>query len=76
MLFNSPDKWWGDHGLRDYPHEAIDMCLYRDRVKKITCKNRKFNRLNLHYIYRIPYKIAKRENSLRKVCLYSRLDIS
>jgi hypothetical protein len=24
MLFNSPDKWWGDHGLRDYPHEGVD----------------------------------------------------
>jgi murein DD-endopeptidase MepM/ murein hydrolase activator NlpD len=30
MLFNSPDKWWGDHGPRDYPHEGIDLCLYRD----------------------------------------------
>ena len=35
MLFNSPDKWWGDHGLRDYPHEGIDLCLYRDRVNRI-----------------------------------------
>ena len=35
MLFNSPDKWWGDHGLRDYPHEGIDLCLYRDRSRKI-----------------------------------------
>ena len=35
MLFNSPDKWWGDHGLRDYPHEGIDVCLYRDRVNRI-----------------------------------------
>jgi murein DD-endopeptidase MepM/ murein hydrolase activator NlpD len=31
MLFNSPDKWWGDHGRRDYPHEGIDLCLYNDR---------------------------------------------
>ena len=30
MLFNSPDKWWGDRGLRDFPHEGIDLCLYRD----------------------------------------------
>lgn len=30
MLFNSPDKWWGDHGRRDFPHEGIDLCLYRD----------------------------------------------
>ena len=35
MLFNSPDKWWGDHGLRDFPHEGIDLCLYRDRSGKI-----------------------------------------
>jgi len=35
MLFDSPDKWWGDHGLRDYPHEGIDLCLYRDRVNRI-----------------------------------------
>jgi len=35
MLFDSPDKWWGDHGLRDYPHEGVDLCLYRDRSGKI-----------------------------------------
>ena len=35
MLFNSPDKWWGDHGQRDYPHEGIDLCLYRDHAGKI-----------------------------------------
>ena len=34
MLFNSPDKWWGDHGQRDYPHEGIDLCLYRDHAGK------------------------------------------
>ena len=41
MLFNSPDKWWGDHGLRDYPHEGIDLCLCRDRVNRIRCMNEK-----------------------------------
>ena len=35
MLINSPDKWWGDYGRRDYPHEGIDLCLYRDRSQKI-----------------------------------------
>jgi murein DD-endopeptidase MepM/ murein hydrolase activator NlpD len=35
MLFNSPDKWWGDHGLRDYPHEGIDLCLFQDRTSRI-----------------------------------------
>jgi len=29
MQFNSPHKWWGDHGRRDYPHEGLDFCLYR-----------------------------------------------
>ena len=35
MLFNSLHKWWGDHGRRDYPHEGIDLCLYKDRSGKI-----------------------------------------
>jgi murein DD-endopeptidase MepM/ murein hydrolase activator NlpD len=35
MLFNSPDKWWGDHGRRDYPHEGIDLCLYKDRSRRV-----------------------------------------
>ena len=30
MLFGSLDKWWGDHGQRDFPHEGIDLCLYKD----------------------------------------------
>ena len=41
MLFNSPDKWWGDHGLRDYPHEGIDLCLYADRLNRIQRINEK-----------------------------------
>jgi hypothetical protein len=35
MLFNSPDKWWGDYGRRDSPHEGVDLCLYRDRSGRI-----------------------------------------
>jgi len=38
MLFNSPNKWWGDRGRRDFPHEGIDLCLYRDgsgRIRRI-----------------------------------------
>ncbi len=35
MLFNCPEKWWGDHGRRDFPHEGIDLCLYLDRFRKI-----------------------------------------
>lgn len=34
MLFNSADKWWGDFGRRDAPHEGLDLCLYRDRAGK------------------------------------------
>lgn len=30
MCFHSPDKWWGDYGRRDFPHEGIDLCLYQD----------------------------------------------
>jgi len=35
MLFNCPDKWWGDRGRRDFPHEGIDFCLYRDRSQRV-----------------------------------------
>ena len=35
MQFNSQDKWWGDHGRRDYPHEGIDLCFYQDRSMRI-----------------------------------------
>ena len=31
MLFNASDKWWGDQGKRDKPHEGLDLCLYKDR---------------------------------------------
>lgn len=35
MLFNSPDKWWGDFGRRDFAHEGIDFCLYKDRAGRL-----------------------------------------
>ncbi|MFO7970928.1 MAG: M23 family metallopeptidase [Desulfobacterales bacterium] len=35
MLFNSTDKWWGDQGKRDKPHEGLDLCLYKDREDTI-----------------------------------------
>jgi len=35
MLFGSPDKWWGDFGRRDFPHEGLDFALYRDNDGKI-----------------------------------------
>ena len=25
MLFNSPEKWWGDLGQREFPHEGLDF---------------------------------------------------
>jgi hypothetical protein len=31
MLFKSLDKWWGDFGTREFPHEGIDLCLYKNR---------------------------------------------
>jgi len=41
MLFNSLDKWWGDLGLRDYPHEGIDLCMFKDRSSRIRRVNEK-----------------------------------
>ena len=35
MLFNAPDKWWGDQGKRDKPHEGLDLFLYRDQRDRI-----------------------------------------
>ena len=35
MLFNSTNKWWGDQGKRDKPHEGLDLCFYKDREDTI-----------------------------------------
>jgi murein DD-endopeptidase MepM/ murein hydrolase activator NlpD len=35
MVFGSTDKWWGDHGQRDFPHEGVDFCLYEDRAGQL-----------------------------------------
>ncbi|MEE4111525.1 MAG: M23 family metallopeptidase [Desulfobacteraceae bacterium] len=35
MVFGSMDKWWGDHGQRDFPHEGVDFCLYEDRSGQV-----------------------------------------
>ncbi len=35
MLFLSRDRWWGNGGLRDRPHEGVDFCFYRDREGRI-----------------------------------------
>jgi murein DD-endopeptidase MepM/ murein hydrolase activator NlpD len=43
MCFNSPDKWWGDLGRRDFPHEGVDFCLHRDgagRVRRLDHETR------------------------------------
>ncbi|CAB1063534.1 hypothetical protein D1BOALGB6SA_8317 [Olavius sp. associated proteobacterium Delta 1] len=37
MLFHSPNKWWGDRGKRNTPHEGLDLCLYRDQDGRIHC---------------------------------------
>jgi murein DD-endopeptidase MepM/ murein hydrolase activator NlpD len=29
MLFGARQKWWGDNGCRDTPHEGLDLCFYR-----------------------------------------------
>jgi hypothetical protein len=31
MLFLSRDTWWGNGGMRDRPHEGVDLCFYKDR---------------------------------------------
>jgi hypothetical protein len=41
MLFNATDKWWGNQGKRQRPHEGLDLCLYRDREDKILCLDEK-----------------------------------
>lgn len=35
MRFGSPDKWWGDFGQRDFPHEGVDFCLYEDSAGRL-----------------------------------------
>ena len=35
MLFGSLDKWWGDRGQRDFPHEGIDIGLYQNRARQV-----------------------------------------
>ena len=35
MRFGSTDKWWGDFGPRDFPHEGVDFCLYEDSAGRL-----------------------------------------
>jgi len=35
MLFGSLDKWWGDLGKRQRPHEGLDLRLYRTKEGNI-----------------------------------------
>jgi murein DD-endopeptidase MepM/ murein hydrolase activator NlpD len=35
MLFNAMDKWWGNQGKREKPHEGLDLSLYRNREHRI-----------------------------------------
>jgi murein DD-endopeptidase MepM/ murein hydrolase activator NlpD len=30
MRYMALDKWWGDFGRRDFPHEGLDFCLFLD----------------------------------------------
>ena len=30
MLFNSLEKWWGNHGTRPAPHEGLDLCRFEE----------------------------------------------
>jgi hypothetical protein len=39
MLFGSLDKWWGDFGKRQMPHEGLDLCLYRTAEGSINYLN-------------------------------------
>lgn len=43
MRFNAGDKWWGDFGRRDFPHEGLDFCLFLDpsgRVRRLDANTR------------------------------------
>lgn len=35
MAFGTTQKWWGDLGQRDFPHEGIDFCLYESQDNRI-----------------------------------------
>lgn len=34
MLFNSREKWWGDKGQRQRPHEGLDIGFFLDLLRK------------------------------------------
>lgn len=34
MLFNSREKWWGDMGRRQRPHEGLDVAFFLDLLGK------------------------------------------
>ena len=35
MLFFSRERWWGNGGMRNRPHEGVDFCFYKDREGRI-----------------------------------------
>ena len=41
MGYGSMDKWWGDYGTRDFPHEGIDICLYETPAARCAGSMRK-----------------------------------
>ncbi len=36
MLFGSHEKWWDSHGMRQRPHEGIDLAQYCNKEGKIS----------------------------------------
>ncbi|MFP4480838.1 MAG: hypothetical protein ACLFOA_08220 [Desulfohalobiaceae bacterium] len=34
MLFDSPWKWWGDLGKRNFAHEGLDLCCFKTSLDK------------------------------------------
>ncbi len=41
MLFAAENKWWGDNGKREHPHEGLDLCFFRNRRNQIIRLNEK-----------------------------------
>ncbi|OQD45743.1 hypothetical protein BIY37_06760 [Candidatus Brocadia sapporoensis] len=41
MLFNDQNKWWGSGGIRQRPHEGLDLCFYRDKAGQNHCLSEK-----------------------------------
>ncbi len=40
MLFHSRQRWWGNGGFRNRPHEGIDLCLFIDQAGSVQILDR------------------------------------